>query len=141
MERLYDGDDVVKTYLARFKKNNQVAYKTGHTKWFKSIKRFEDSQYDIFDEVKIMDDILIQHEDARVARICARLVEACLQAVFPKNFRLEEHFLTEEGVFDGLNGITEMFILKEGQTEKDVLELFRRVKRNVGFVMEGKEEW
>lgn len=124
----------MKVYLAKFEKNDKVAYKIGHTKWFQSHKRFEDPQYDVFDRVSILNDINIQHTDARVAREEAELVEGCLRAFFPKNFRLEQHFITEEKVFDGLSGITEMFILSEGQTETFVVDIFNRVKRNVGFV-------
>lgn len=124
----------MKVYLAKFLKNNQVAYKVGHTKWFQSHKRFADEQYKVFDRVDIIDDIYIEHTDARVAREEAELIEACLRAFFPKNFRLEPHFMTEENVFDGLSGITEMFILENDMTEEDVVSVFRRVKRNVGFI-------
>lgn len=124
----------MKVYLAKFEKNGQVAYKIGHTKWFQSHKRFADEQYNVFDRVAILDDIYIQHADARVAREEAELIEGCLRAFFPKNFRLEPHFMTEEKVFDGLSGITEMFILESGMTEEYVVSVFRRVKRNVGFI-------
>jgi hypothetical protein len=125
----------MKVYLAKFEKNGKTAYKTGHTKWFKSGKRFADEQYDIFDKVTILDDIYISHDDARVARKMSEAVEACLHAFFPKNFHLEPYFVTEDKAFEGLSGITEMFILSEGWSEDQVLEIFRRVKRNVGFVL------
>lgn len=124
----------MKVYLAKFEKNGQVAYKIGHTKWFQSIKRFADQQYSVFDDVSILDDIYIQHADAQVAREEAELIEACLRAFFPKNFRLEPHFMTEENRFNGLSGITEMFKLEGDMTEESVLSVFRRVKRNVGFI-------
>lgn len=125
----------MKVYLGKFEKNGKVAYKTGHTKWFKSEKRFADDQYKIFDKITILDDIYISHEDARIARKMSEGVEACLHAFFPKNFYLEPYFMTEDHAFEGLSGITEMFILPEGWTEAQMLEIFRRVKRNVGFVL------
>jgi hypothetical protein len=54
-----------------------------------------------------------------------------LHGVFPKNFRLESHFVTEENLFDGLSGITEMFILEDNQTEDDVKRIFLNVKKNI----------
>lgn len=123
----------MKVYLAKFTKNGQIAYKVGLTKYFKAIKRFEDSQYDIFDDVVILDDIYIESKDYNTARMCCELVEATLLGVFPKDFRLEEHFMTEDNAFDNLSGITEMFLFD--YPEEILLETFARVKRNVGFVM------
>lgn len=125
----------MKVYLAKFVKNRQTAYKIGHTKWFKSIKRFESSEYDIFDDVSIIDDIYIEHEDASTARMCSELVEATLHGVFPKDFHLEKHFLTEENTFDHLSGITEFFILSDRFTEEDVVEIFRKAKKHITFVL------
>ena len=119
------------TYLAKFVLNNKVAYKLGHTKWPNAYKRFEDEQYNVFDDVVILGEIITRHQDARVARNYAKLIEETLKAVYPKNFRLESHFLTEDDKFNGLSGITEMFILKEGQSEEDIVDTFARVKRNV----------
>jgi len=108
-------------------------YKIGHTKFYHSIKRFEDSQYDKFQDIEILDDIYIEHKDPRVARMMAKLVEACLHAYFPKDFRLEDFFQTEDGYFNNLSGITECFILNNN-TEDDVVNMFRRVKREVGYI-------
>jgi len=124
----------MKVYLAKFTLNNKVMYKIGHTKYFNSITRFEKDEYDVFDNVEILDDIYVEHKDAIVARQMSKLVEACLQAYFPKDFRLEEYFQTEEKFFDGLSGITECFILNN-QTEESLLEVFRRVKREVGYII------
>lgn len=124
----------MKVYLAKFTLNNKVMYKIGHTKYFNSITRFEKDEYDIFDNVEIVDDIYVEHKDATVARQMAKLVEACLQAYFPKDFRLEEYFQTEDKFFDGLSGITECFILNN-QTEENLLDIFRRVKREVGYII------
>lgn len=121
----------MKVYLAKFVLNGKVAYKIGHTKWFHAIKRFSEESYTLFESVSIMDDILIQHDDPRQARLQSQIVEECLHGMFPKNFQLEPYFLTEDGTFDGLSGITEMFILKEGQTEQDVIQTFARVKKHV----------
>ena len=126
----------MKVYLAAFKLNNKIAYKIGHTKWFKVIKRFEDVQYDIFDDIIILGEILINDPDPVLARKLTRVVEATLQAVYPKNFRLEEHFRMPDNTFNGLSGITEMFI-----TDKDVEEiqsLFERASRNVQQVLNDK---
>ena len=125
----------MKVYLAKFVKNKQIAYKIGHTKWFKSIKRFEDEEYNVFDDVLILDDIYVEHKDARVARLCSELVEAALQGVFPKGFRLEDHFITEANTFDGLSGITEFFILEEGITEDKLVDVFGRVKKRVTHIV------
>lgn len=127
----------MKVYLAKFEMNGKVAYKIGHTKYFNAIKRFEDEQYKVFDSVGILGDIYVQHRSAETARLVARAIEITLQCVYPKNFRLEEHFLTEDKVFDGLSGITEMFILEEGQQEQDVIDLFRKVGKKVYWIMEG----
>lgn len=123
----------MKVYLARFSKNDKVAYKVGLTKYFKAIKRFEDQQYDIFDDIVILDDIYIESKDYATARLCCELVEATLKGVFPKDFRLEEYFMTEDNTFDNLSGITEMFLFD--YPEEILLETFAKVKRNVGFVM------
>lgn len=114
-------------------------YKIGHTKYYNSIARFEDPQYEKFDLIEILDDIYIEHKDARVARQMAKLVEACLQAYFPKDFRLEEFFEMDEGYFDNLSGITECFILNS-KTEKDVVDMFRKVKREVGYIVNEHSE-
>ena len=121
----------MKVYLARFAKNDKVAYKIGHTKWFNSIKRFNDEQYNIFDDVSILSDILVSDVDGKVARQKAELVEACIQGMFPKNFRLEEHFTTPDNTFTGLSGITEMFILPNNTKEEDVVEIFDSIKKRV----------
>jgi len=125
----------VKVYLARFEKNGKFAYKIGHTKYFYPIKRFTGQeyhdQYKIFEEIIILDDINVQHENALIARQMAQMVEACIQGVFPKNFMLEPYFLTEEKAFEGLSGITEMFILEENQTQQHVCNTFARIKKRV----------
>jgi len=125
----------MKVYLAKFQKGNGVAYKIGHTKYFNSINRFQDPQYDVFDEISVLHDINIQHENAVTARLVARAVEATLLCIYPKNFRLEEHFQTEQNYFDKLSGITEMFVLTEQQTEDMLVELFRRVATKLYWVM------
>lgn len=137
----------MKVYLAEFRLRDRVAYKIGHTKWFYPIKRFKTQnaidgtyelqyEYKVFDNIKIIDDILIQDDNAIVARKYAKLVEACLLAVFPKNFVLEEHFGTRERLFDGLSGITEMFIIPEGADHyQRMIKTFRSVGRNVERIM------
>jgi len=118
----------VNVYLAKFYLNGQVAYKIGHTKWPNAMKRLEDEQYDVFDDVEILNNIIVQDRDPRIARTYAKLVEETLKGIFPKNFRLEEHFITEENKFDGLSGITEMFLYED---EDDLIEKFNKVKQNI----------
>jgi hypothetical protein len=89
--------------------------------------------------VEILDDIYIEHRDPIVARKMAELVEASLKAYFPKNFMLEEYFHKEEGTFDKLSGITECFILNKN-TENEVLDIFRRVKRGVGYIINDQRQ-
>ena len=126
----------MKVYLAKFELNGSVAYKIGHTKFFNAIKRFDDDQYKVFHHVRVLCDINIQHSNATTARLVAKAVEVVLQSVYPKNFRLEEHFLVEDNVFNGLSGITEMFVLTEGQTEQQIIELFQRAGKRLYWVME-----
>lgn len=126
----------MKVYLAKFQLNDRVAYKIGHTKFFNAIKRFDDDQYRVFHQVNVLCDINVQHSNASTARLVANAVEVVLQSVYPKNFRLEEHFLVEDSAFDGLSGITEMFVLTEGQTEQQLIDLFLRVSRKLYWVME-----
>jgi hypothetical protein len=115
-------------YLAKFYLNGKVAYKIGHTKWPNAIKRFDDEQYNVFDNVEILNNIIVRDKDPKVARTYAKLVEETLKAIFPKNFRLEKHFVTEENKFDGLSGITEMFLYED---EDELLEKFSNVKTNI----------
>ena len=115
-------------YLAKFHLNGKVAYKIGHTKWPDARKRFQDEQYEVFDSVQILNNIIVQDGDPKIARTYAKLVEETLKGIFPKNFRLEEHFVTEENKFDGLSGITEMFLY---ENEDDLIEKFKKVKLNI----------
>ena len=124
----------MKVYLAKFEKNGQTAYKIGHTKWFKSIKRFEEEQYNVFDNVSIVDDIYIEHRDARVARLCCELIEATLQGLYPKNFKLEEHFKTEDNMFDQLSGITEFFIIDQSEEDRMITK-FKQVNNKVSHIV------
>jgi hypothetical protein len=119
---------LMNVYLAKFYLNGKVAYKIGHTKWPNAIKRFDNEQYNVFDNVEILNNIIVRDKDPKVARTYAKLVEETLKAIFPKNFRLEEHFVTEENKFDGLSGITEMFLYED---EDELLEKFDKVKYNV----------
>jgi hypothetical protein len=123
----------MKVYLAKFTKNGYVAYKIGHTKWFNSIKRFDDKQYNIFDRIDILDDIDVQHANARTARYSAELIESVLHGIFPKNFLLEQHFNVDPHTFDGLSGITEMFL--SDMPEPQIRQVFANVKYSVGRLL------
>jgi len=123
----------MKVYLVKFTKDGKEAYKIGHTKFFKVHKRFEDPQYDIFDSIDVLDSIYITHDNPVIARNRAKYVEGWLQCFFPKNFWLEKYFNTEAKVFDGLSGITEMFIIdnKTVIDEEMILRVFDNVKKHV----------
>lgn len=119
------------TYLARFesrKTPGKYAYKVGHTKWPDARKRFADDQYDAFN-IEILNSIIINHSDPVIARNYCKLVEECFKAIYPKNFRLEQYFDYPEGTFDGLSGITEMFILEEDQMEERITSDFEQMKK------------
>lgn len=128
----------VKVYLARFRVGDRVAYKVGHTKYFNAIKRFEDPQYAVFDDIGIITDINIQHQDPRIARLVASCVEATLQSVYPKNFMLEEFFSMPDNTFDGLSGITEMFLLDDTGVDEEhrLVEIFQRASKKLYWVMQ-----
>ncbi len=128
----------MKVYLAKFYLGEKIAYKVGITKWFLVNKRFNDPQYDKFDKIEILADIYIQHPNATVARRRCLFIEGILKAVFKKNFRLEEHFEQRDNYFNGLSGITEMFILPPGMTEQNVIDVFRNV--NTFIVDYGSKE-
>ena len=117
-------------YLARFKLNGKQAYKVGHTKFYYAYKRFEDDQYNTFESIDILSEIRVSDPEAKIARDKAKLIEACLKAMFPKNFYLEEYFQTERDTFNGLSGITEMFILNR-YTEEDLINTFSRVNKEI----------
>ena len=55
--------------------------------------------------------------------------------MFPKGFRLEDHFVTEANTFDGLSGITEFFILEEDVSEDRLVDIFARVKKRVTHIV------
>lgn len=128
----------MKVYLAKFHLGAKVAYKVGITKWFMVHKRFDDPQYDKFDKIDILADIYLQHPNAKVARRRCLFIEGILKAVFKKNFRLEEHFEQRDNYFNGLSGITEMFILPPGMTEQNVVDVFKNV--NTFIVDYGSKE-
>lgn len=121
----------MKVYLAKFYLGEKVAYKIGLTKWYVVEKRFADKQYDVFDKIEIIDAIYIKHDSATVARARCEFVEGILKAVFKKNFRLESYFGAPDNFFNGLSGITEMFILPEGVSEQFVTSVFSNVKNFV----------
>lgn len=126
----------MKVYLAKFRIGKSVAYKIGHTKYFHAIKRFEESQYAMFDDIAILADINVQHTSPIVARLVASSVEAALQSVYPKNFMLEEFFGMGDNAFDGLSGITEMFILNDTNEEQRLVDVFQRASKKVYWIMQ-----
>ena len=80
-------------YLAKFEKHNHVSYKIGHTKWPNAMKRFEGDEYNKFDKISILSNIIVQHKEALVARTYAKIIEEMFKCYYPKNFTLEEMFL------------------------------------------------
>jgi hypothetical protein len=114
-------------YWARFWIGETYCDKVGHTKWPNPLKRFESDEYKIFTKIEILDKITLSHKDAIVARTAAKMCEQCIRAFFPKNFTLEEHFNQPQKTFDGLSGITEMFIIHDIDEFKKV---FNTIKQN-----------
>jgi hypothetical protein len=116
-------------YLAKFTLEGRVAYKIGYTKYtYQPIKRFEDGQYLVFDNIEILDGIKVERPSYYEAKRAAYDIEKEIQAVWPKNFFLEEHFDKPRGTFNGLSGITEMFILVGDTTEQDLKVSFQSFK-------------
>ena len=123
-------DLIMTVYLAKFELNNKSAYKFGHTKYYYAHKRFESHEYNKFDKISILDQIRISDPSATIARDKAKLIEACLLAIFPKNFFLEEYYNTPVSFFNDLSGITEMFVLSE-LTEFQLTNIFSEVKDRI----------
>jgi hypothetical protein len=121
----------MKVYFYRFELNNKTAYKFGHTKYYNTNKRFLHEQYKVFDSVEEIDSIYLSHADPVVARTYAKIVEEILKTLYPKNFWLEAYFGTEKGFFNQLSGITEMFVLEDGQSEDQILAQFQQIKAAV----------
>jgi len=137
----------MKVYLAKFTKDEKIMYKIGHTKWFYPIKRFKhvdpeqfDEQYKFFDNIEIIADILVNHEYAETARSLAKYVEITLQAMYPKNLWLEAYFHTDKSQFDNMSGITECFVLEEGQTEKQLIKMFERINKSIQKIDKKEKE-
>lgn len=153
-------------YLAEMWVGDKSNFKIGLTKYYYPVKRFlkkeyrefrEDKRFDtdtiekddlycldscyhMYDKIKILAKIKIQHKDPIIARQQAALVEAHALSLFPKNFRLEEYYETEDNYFDGVSGCTEMFILKENQTRADVIRGFNNLKRTTYRILGNPEE-
>lgn len=153
-------------YLAEMWIGEQSNFKIGLTKYYYPIKRFlkkeyrefrEDKKFDtdtiekddlvyvdplyhMYDKIKILAKIKIQHKDPLIARQQAALVEAHALSLFPKNFRLEEYYDTEENYFDSVSGRTEMFILNPNQTRSDVIRGFNNIKRSTYRILGNPEE-
>jgi hypothetical protein len=117
-------------YLCKFNIADKTAYKVGYTKWYITEKRFSDSQYSCFDNIEIIDTIYISNEDYQIAKKRCLFVEGFLKCFFKKNFRLEQYFNKPKGFFNGLSGITEMFVLNN-MTEQEMIEIFQDVKKHV----------
>ena len=118
------------TYLVKMKSRKnpeKVAYKVGHTKLPNALKRFRDEHFVVFD-IESLGNIIINDTNPTVARNYCKIVEECFKVMYPKNFMLEEHFEYPKGKFDGLSGITEMFILGEHQTEEQLVKDFQKVR-------------
>ena len=131
-------------YLTKWTCNDEVAYKIGISKFGPNRlveERFGDRwgtkhQYDMFD-IEVLGSIQFSSESFELARAAALGMEFILHSQFPKDFFLEEHFNLEEEILDGMGGITEFFLLPEGKTEKDVVEIFSNAKKDV-WKMENK---
>ena len=49
-------------------------------------------------------------------------MEHAFRACCPKEFQLEEHFGLEDGILNGMGGITEFFLMPEYLTEDILIE-------------------
>jgi hypothetical protein len=110
---------------------NPVAYKIGISKWgrHKLVEnRFGDKfnrqhQYDLFD-IEVIGSIEFSSQEYSLARAAALGMEHIFHAICPKDFFLEEHFGLEDGVLNGMSGITEFFLMPEGVSEEDLIRIF-----------------
>lgn len=125
---------MMKVYLAKFLYPSFPFcgpwYKHGYCLHDDADMRFAGKEYDPF-RIKILGSMRISHPSYDQAVILCKEVESYLQSKFPKNFVLEEHLDLPAGCFNGLSGITEMFCLPKGVTEKNLLDFFYKVKYRV----------
>jgi len=118
-------------YLTKWTCNDEVAYKIGISKYGAAKlveERFGDRygtkhQYDIFD-IEVLGAIQFSSESFELARAAALGMEYILHSQCPKNFFLEEHFDLEEGILDGMGGITEFFLMPEDMSEEKLTDIF-----------------
>jgi len=122
----------MKVYLAQLthRITKKVIYKCGYVKHQNAAKRFDGDEYKDFD-IEILGSINISNPSYDKAVEYCKEIEQYLQKKFPKNFWIENYLGVERGYYDGLSGITEMFILEKGQTKSDVVSLFYKVKDRV----------
>jgi|TARA_R110002167_G_scaffold46360_2_gene138446 hypothetical protein len=123
----------VNNYLLRWTCNGKSAYKTGISKWNNNKlveHRFGDTYktghlYDLFD-IKPLAGVQCSSESYSLARAAAFGMEHAFRAFCPKEFQLEEHFGLEDGILNGMGGITEFFLMPEYLTEDILIGVFER---------------
>lgn len=123
----------MKVYLAEFRYKELpqwVWYKLGYVLEYDAALRFAGDEYDPFN-VRILSSIYISNPDYHKAVELCKEVEGYLLRKFPKNFVLEEYLNLPQGTFNGLSGITEMFLLPKGVNRQDLIDFFNKVKDRV----------
>lgn len=126
-------------YLGKFERKQNFCYKIGITQCRKDrilAERFGDrygNRYEVFDRIKILETIYISDDNPKAHEDALR-VEDYLHKMFPKKFVLEKHFRTGHGTFNGVSGITEMFLTD--LTEEDLILTFIAT----GKLILGREE-
>ena len=123
----------MRVYLARFEYKFNIGeylYKKGYCLNWNPEDRFKDPQYKDFN-ITILDSIYITNPNYDTAVMLCKEVEDYLHKKFPKNFVLEQYLNVPFGTFNGLSGITEMFILEEGMIEDQLKSFFVKVKDKV----------
>ena len=137
----------MKVYLAKFTMgvlglddglvHIKVAYKIGVTLHNDILKRFGDSQYQIFNSIEEVTSIQFSRKSYNQSRLVAETIEAVILSFIPKNFRLEKYFNQPDNTFNHLSGITEMFVLPHGEfkTEADLIDLIDTINHKVNRLL------
>jgi len=127
-------------YLDKFHNEHFSWYKRGHSKWPDPYKRYE-GHYLLEHGVKLTNLAVVEFstKDWIVAKTIAESIEHSMNQTWPcKNdpgMRIEEHLQVPE--FDGmLDGSTEFIYLKDGQSEKDIIEHFETSTQDIWKIID-----
>lgn len=120
-------------YLVKMtdRQTSKTIYKIGHTKWGPSniMKRFDDPEYADF-KITLLSYMMFSHGNWAVAKAVIITAENMIRAVIPPkppSFMIEEYFERPAGSMK-ISGVTELFLLKETQTEDMLVSVFDRFK-------------